>query len=347
MNFSVAELCAGGGGQALGLEMAGFSHAAAVEYIPQYCETLRLNRPGWEVFLEDLRDLAPSAFAGVDLLAAGVPCPPFSVAGKGLGGDDERDMFPAVLDIIRGSRPRAVLFENVQGLAAAKFSGYRQQLLQRLSGLGYQPEWKVVQSADFNVPQLRPRFVLVAMRPRDAEFFRWPLGERRAATVGQALVDLMGSRGWPMAEDWSAKANRIAPTIVGGSLKHGGPDLGPTRAKAQWRELGVDGMGIANEPPGPEFPADSLPRLTVRMAARIQGFPDLWEFAGKKTVAYRQVGNAFPPPVACAIGRSIRAAFERELTLGSENIPADLEARLLEEPPQPIAKCRPKKARRS
>src|SRR5262249_18595744 len=75
------------------------------------------------------------------------------------------------------------------------------------------------------------------------------------------------------------------------------PDLGPTRARAAWRELGVDGLGIADEIPGPDFPAGRLPKLATRMVARLQGFPDSWRIAGRKTAAYRQVGNAFPPPV--------------------------------------------------
>jgi DNA (cytosine-5)-methyltransferase 1 len=128
-------------------------------------------------------------------------------------------------------------------------------------------------------------------------------------TVGQTLADLMSSGGWPGAADWAARADRIAPTIVGGSKKHGGPDLGPTRARAAWRALGVDGLGIAADPPGPEFPAGQLPKLTVRMVARLQGFPDTWEFSGRKTAAYRQVGNAFPPPVARALGVAIAAAL--------------------------------------
>ena len=113
MSFSVLELCAGGGGQALGLEMAGFHHAAAVEYERQFCETLSLNRPAWTVLHQDIREINGADFKGIDLLAAGVPCPPFSVAGKQLGPDDERDMFPAALEIVAKSKPRAVLLNGV------------------------------------------------------------------------------------------------------------------------------------------------------------------------------------------------------------------------------------------
>jgi DNA (cytosine-5)-methyltransferase 1 len=129
MSFAVLELCAGGGGQALGLEMAGFHHAAAVEYEAQYCTTLRKNRPHWNVIQQDIRHIRHEDFTGIDLLAAGVPCPPFSIASKQLGADDSRDMFPASLDLVEQIRPRAVLFENVPGFASAKFEDYQRTLM--------------------------------------------------------------------------------------------------------------------------------------------------------------------------------------------------------------------------
>jgi DNA (cytosine-5)-methyltransferase 1 len=118
----------------------------------------------------------------------------------------------------------------------------------------------------------------------------------------------MNEQEWRGAASWRERANEIAPTLVGGSKKHGGPDLGPTRAKKAWAALGVDGLGLADAPPESNFVG--MPRLTVRMTARIQGFPDSWRFAGKKTASYRQIGNAFPPPVAQAVGTSIMAALE-------------------------------------
>ena len=239
-----------------------------------------------------------------------MPCPPFSIAGKQLGRDDERDLFPQALRLVEEIGPRAVLLENVRGLAARRFDGYRTQVLQRLHGLGYQTWWDVVQASQHGVPQLRPRFVLVALRQPWASWFRWPeAGPGPPPTVGGMLADLMAARGWPGAADWAAGARGIAPTIVGGSKKHGGPDLGPTRAREAWKGLGVDGLGIGDDAPGPSFPVDQRPKLTVRMVARLQGFPDSWEFSGRKTAAYRQVGNAFPPPVARALGAAIRDAL--------------------------------------
>jgi DNA (cytosine-5)-methyltransferase 1 len=308
--YTVAEFCVGGGGQALGLEAAGFDCVVAVEIDGNCCTTLRLNRPLWDVRQEDMRLVDGRRWENVDLFAAGVPCPPFSIAGKQLGVDDDRDMFPDALRLIREMRPKAVLLENVQGFASAKFARYRENLLSTFHEMGYETDWRVLQAADYGVPQLRPRFILVALPKNRMSFFAWPEPNGQKLTVGDTLKDLMASNGWSGAGRWQRQAQAVAPTIVGGSKKHGGPDLGPTRARQQWRTLGVDGLGIANEPPARDFPDDRLPRLTVRMVARIQGFPDCWQFSGKKTSAYRQVGNAFPPPVAAAVGGAIAAALD-------------------------------------
>ena len=305
------EICAGAGGQALGLEHAGFAHAAVVDIDPDACETLRTNRGSrWKIIEADVAVISGAEFRGVDLLAGGVPCPPFSVAGHQLGAADERDLFPEALRLTGEIQPRAVLVENVRGLAAGRFDSYRAQVVTRLGELGYQSWWRIMQASDHGVPQLRPRLVLVAVRRPWAAAFRWPaLSAARPSTVGATLADLMSARGWPGAADWVSRAAGIAPTIVGGSRKHGGPDLGPTRAKQAWHQLGVDGLGIADAAPDESFPTLAAPRLTTRMVARLQGFPDTWEFAGRKTAAYRQVGNAFPPPVARAAGLAVAAAL--------------------------------------
>lgn len=310
-NLTSVELCAGAGGQALGLEQAGYAHEALVE-IDNHCrQTLSFNRPTWHVpdgEQADLLQFNAQIYKGIDLLAGGLPCPPFSIAGKKLGHADERNLFPAALRIVDETRPQAIMIENVRGFLDAVFADYRQELKRQLSQFGYETDWHLFNASDFGVSQLRPRVVIVAIRRDRADRFSWPVSSGSTPpTVGNTLFDLMRSRGWKGAEKWRAQADDIAPTIVGGSKKHGGPDLGPTRAKRAWATLGVDGMGIADLAPDRDFVG--MPRLTVQMVARLQGFPDDWKFSGRKTAAYRQVGNAFPPPVAEAVARKLREAL--------------------------------------
>lgn len=365
------EICAGAGGQAVGLHQAGFQHLALVEWDPHAVATLRANAvkwPGWteqkaarlapqdvNEFLtsEQFKELPDDGFGKIDLFAGGVPCPPFSLAGKQLGPDDDRDLFPAALKIIDRLRPRAIMIENVRGILEPPgvFIEYRRWILEELHEMGYavpeiNPDWPVerqdremrkvwrrVDAADFGVPQLRPRAILVAIHKDhlNGQEFTWPQGiEGSAETLQEALESSMkerylpywerspvksGKTGEEAFEAWRKKAGRsaIAPTLVGGSKKHGGADLGPTRAKRAWAHLGVDGTGVANDPedcvPERDLFRPDGPMLTVKQAARVQGFPPDWHFQGRKTARYRQVGNAFPPPVAEAIGRAIAAVL--------------------------------------
>lgn len=307
--LSALEICAGAGGQSSGLERAGFGHELAVEIDRDAAATLRLNRPGWDVHEGDVRDIDGKQYKGIDLLAGGVPCPPFSLAGKQLGADDERDLFPEALRLVREARPSAVMLENVRGLASARFTTYRQSILAELDRLGYTADWQLLYSSEFGVPQLRPRFILVAFRGQKMKRFSWPGAVGSPRLVGETLHPLMAANGWEGADAWAARAAGIAPTIVGGSKKHGGADLGPTRAKQAWLALGVDGRGVADDAPTAEHPIDHLPKLTNPMVARIQGFDPTWTFSGRKTAVYRQIGNAFPPPVAEGVGTAIRKAL--------------------------------------
>ena len=309
--LTCVEICAGAGGQALGLDRAGFRHVALVEYEHDYCKVLRENKPDWNVICGDVHDFDGTPYQGVDLLAGGVPCPPFSVASKQLGADDERDLFPQAIRLIAEMRPRAVMLENVRGFLDPKFEGYRNNILTAIRRLGYRADIKLLQASDYGVPQIRPRVVIVGIRNDEKGAFAYPAVNRQAApTVGKALKELMGANGWRGLDEWVAKADKIAPTIVGGSKKHGGPDLGPTRARRAWAELGVDGLGIANEPPAKDFVGS--PKLTKEMIARIQGFPPGWFFGNRKTAACRMIGNAFPPPVAKAVGIQIRRCLEND-----------------------------------
>ena len=378
------EICAGAGGQAVGLHNAGFDHLALVEWEPDAVDTLRANVgdwPGWTTErAKALRPMDVKKFLDseeykelglgdrrLDLLAGGVPCPPFSLAGKRLGKDDERDLFPAALDIAEALRPRAVMIENVRGILEPPevFIEYRKWILDRLRDLDYlvpkidisetpryqdkvmRRVWRRLDASDFGVPQLRPRAILVAIHKDVVEEgveFVWPqrVSRRQVSVVGK-LRRTMRERCedfWDKNEDgelagpgdWTGKdvfykwlleaknardAGRgVAPTLVGGSRKHGGADLGPTRAKRAWGAMGVNAMGVANDrkecDPKRDLFRPAGPMLTVEQAAIIQGFPRDWDFQGRKTARYRQVGNAFPPPVAEAVGRAIAAVLRPE-----------------------------------
>lgn len=336
--YTSVEICAGAGGQAVGLHNAGFRHRALIEVDKHAVQTLRHNTArheweecevlDWDLTDFDIEDLkARLGGEELALLAGGVPCPPFSLAGRQLGREDERDLFPVMLDMVEELQPRAVMIENVRGLLepAHKFADYRRWIMERLEKADYRIlGWNVLEARDFGVPQLRPRAILVAMREPAASHFQPPQGSGRPVTVAEALDKSMRERFGTSAKGraayrrWKHKAQEkgtVAPTLVGGSKKHGGADLGPTRAKRAWAELGVDGHGVADPPEDMKDAERDLygergPKLTVAQAALIQGFPPDWEFQGRKTAAYRQVGNAFPPPVAQAVGEAIIAALK-------------------------------------
>jgi len=145
--LSTLELCAGGGGQALGYEQAGIHHEALLEIDRHACATLRLNRPDWKVLEADLSLFDGRPYRGVDILSGGLPCPPFSVAGKQLGDLDERNLFPSLIRLVEEVRPRAVMIENVRGILDAVFSDYRQYVGTQLEKQGYKPGWKLMNAS--------------------------------------------------------------------------------------------------------------------------------------------------------------------------------------------------------
>lgn len=302
--FESLELCAGAGGQALGLEQAGFEPRALVEVDPHACATLRMNRPHWNVLETDLNTFPAENYRNIDLVAVGLPCPPFSIAGNRLGWTDERNLFPAALRVIEECRPKAVMIENVPGLLSSRFQHYRELITKRLERLGYRIFWSLLNAGSFGVPQSRRRVLIVAVKKHLAGRFHWPRPSLQSPpSVGTVLLDLMQEKGWKHATQWSVQASTLAPTIVGGSKRHGGADLGPTRTKRAWARLEVDGRAIADSAPGLDY--TGRPRLTLRMVARLQAFPDDWLFTGGKTAAYRQIGNALPPALAKVVGSAI------------------------------------------
>ncbi|MGD9485653.1 DNA cytosine methyltransferase [Streptomyces sp. TRM70308] len=315
------EICTGAGGLALGLERAGFDPVLVLDNRRVVCETLRANRPEWDVREIDLVAFDPAEeqqVYDVDLLAGGLPRVKGAAAvNRTRGSDAELGLFKAAVELLYGVQPRALLLDNVPDIVTKEsYAPLRDFVAGELHHLGYRHAWFVLNAADYGVPQDRAEGILVAFKGDGLERFRVPEPLLDPPmTVGMALGASMAGGGWGGAAAWAAQADRLAPTIVGGSWDRGGGDLGMTGSKRAWARMGVDGATIADAVPAPDFSWDpsrgreGMVCLTVDQVAVLQGFPDDWSIMGRKTARYRQVGNATPPPLAEALGLSIRAAL--------------------------------------
>jgi DNA (cytosine-5)-methyltransferase 1 len=302
------ELFAGAGGAALGLEAAGFEHAALVERDPDACATLRAARLG-PVVEADVRDLdAIEAVAGrkIDLLWASPPCQPFSTAGTGKGQQDDRDGWPWTVAAIDRFNPHTVVVENVRGLLSHSYfeEVILQQMQDRYPCVGF---W-LLNAADFGVPQRRRRvFAWASDRPlvpprrtHGAGMFCEPW-----VTMGSAL----GVEGYVMSAGVTGQGRptpmtRAAPTI---STKGNAYLLSPAPTITTTEVKGTRGRHMRG---GPDRGSDALwlatgrRRLTVEECAKLQGFPVGYPFQGAKYSRYRQVGNAVPPKLAEVVARA-------------------------------------------
>ncbi|MFG2592887.1 DNA cytosine methyltransferase [Streptomyces sp. NPDC048438] len=309
------DVCAGAGGLALGLEQAGFEPVLLVDNKPVACQTLRLNRPAWDVLEIDLLDFVPDDYPktyDVDLLSAGPPRVKSSATTARSETEEEQRLLEAAVLLTHSIQPRALLIENVPGLVTApEFEPLRTFIRKELEHLGYRLHWFVLNAADFGVPQDRKQGVLVALKERHSDHFRPPLPTvEEHVSVGKALHRSMAARGWLGADAWATQALSVAPTLVGGSDNRGGADLGPTGTKKAWARMGVNGGALADEVPGPDLVVSSeMIKLTDSQAALLQSFPPEWQFAGRKTARYRQIGHASPPPVGRALGNALAEAL--------------------------------------
>ncbi|WP_089105103.1 DNA cytosine methyltransferase [Streptomyces hyaluromycini] len=318
--LTFVDVCSGAGGLALGLEQAGFEPRLLLDDDELAVSTLRANRPHWNVLHADLVDFDPAEHPeslDVDLLSAGLPRVKSSATVGRADSRAEEQLLKATVYLVHAIRPRAVLIENVPGLAHSNaYQQFRDFARAELAHLGYEFSWFVVNAVDFGVPQNRKQGVLVAIEQQWASKFRPPVPTvQQPTTVGAVLGPTMASRGWPDAARWVAQADRPAPTLVGGSKNRGGADLGPTGAKRTWATMGVNGHTVGDDVPdadfvwNPELGRDNMVKITVEQAALLQGFPETWEITGRKTARYRQVGHATPPPVGEALGRAVAAAL--------------------------------------
>ncbi|MGM5056363.1 DNA cytosine methyltransferase [Rhizobium sp. 862_C5_N1_2] len=309
---TVVEICAGAGGMSIGLERAGFEHVALVEYDNHAAATLRRNRRDWTVIQEDLRTMDFRLYRQleIDLVSGGPPCQPYSSDGYGLGKEDPRDLLPECVRIVDEIKPKAFLFENVDGLLQARHSDHVADVLRGFKHAGYEVDIHRIQAKDYGLAQERSRVLFIGIRKDLARSFRMPPKfPQRRANIGDVLVDLMAANGWEGAYEWARErreANDVASTVV---TRRGKP-----RAKeaARWGSKGVDIAGLPETAPTREQAARPgfMPALTARMRARLQDFPDEWEFVGGKQATADQIGNAVPSRMAAAIGLAIHGALK-------------------------------------
>lgn len=320
MTLSAIDLFAGAGGLSLGLRQAGWRVEAAIEYDKAAISTHALNFPGVEHHCLDVRDLDFRRYRGIDLVAGGPPCQPFSVSGKQLGSTDNRDMVPEFVRAVREVRPRAFLMENVPGLAMSRFDDYLLRQTSALHSLGYTVFRKVLCAADFGVAQNRRRLILVGIRSdQRGGPFEFPLAThgptaaRSFRTVADALEGvpsdvpnrakvvfcknpvlrkspfagmMFNGKGRPLNSDG---LGHTVPASAGGNRTHIIDPLG--LVKEYHAHLMAGKKPRTGEMKG-------VRRLTVRESARLQSFPDDFEFVGRQSSRYSQVGNAVPPKLA-------------------------------------------------
>ncbi|MGO8422692.1 DNA cytosine methyltransferase [Rhizobium ruizarguesonis] len=319
----VLELCAGAGGLALGLERAGFEHVALIEFNKHAAATLRRNRPDWNVVEEDVRKVDFTSYRNrVDLLAGGLPCTPFTTVGEKKGKRDENDLLMEGVRAVREVKPKAFVFENVEGLLHARHADYVATLLRGLSKAGYQTEIHRINTRDYGVAQDRSRIMIVGFRKDAAGIFRMPPKfPEMARNMGDVLADLMGASGWNGAEDWvrmmrkRPEFDRLGNPIGVGALSdtirgyQGSPKEGEARRALE--------NGVSYAPPAKVAPTNDeasregfVPGLTNRMRARLQDFPDDWEFVGGMGSVADQIGNAVAPAVGQAMGLALVSALK-------------------------------------
>ncbi|WP_317453332.1 DNA cytosine methyltransferase [Streptomyces xanthii] len=312
--LSSFEVCSGSGAQARGLEQAGFRPVLLVDRKAHACWTIEINRPEWKVVCGDLLHFDPAdhpEVQGVDLFSAGLPRIKSAATTKRHDDEEERAVLRQAVALVPQIRPRAVLLENMSDLVEKDdFKNERTWMEAELRSAGYRVFWKVLDAADFGVPQHRKSGFLVALREPYADRFVWPSRTvLRVRTVGETLGPSMAAGGWPGADAWVRGAWHPAPALVGGSDRRGGADLGPTGSKNAWKQLGVNGNSLADHLPDADTPLTEQPKLTIAQTAMLQSIPSTWQIAGGKTAAYRQIGNALPPPLARAVGEAIATAL--------------------------------------
>lgn len=331
-DYKVLELFAGAGGLALGLEQAGFESIGNIEFDKHACKTLRKNRPQWNVIEEDVEKVSEIgiqnyieeiAVGELDLLSGGYPCQAFSYAGKKEGLQDARGtLFYHFGKILEQLKPKMFLAENVKGLVNHDGGKTLETMMNVFSSIGYKVEWKVLKALDYDVAQKRERIVIVGIRNDLIESipeldYKFPKSYGYELTLKDVLKDVPASEGAKYPESkkkilelvppggyWRDLPEEIAKDYMGKSYYSGGGRTGMAR-RLSWDEPSLTLTTSPAQKQTERCHPDETRPFTVREYARIQDFPDDWEFDCSTSNAYKQIGNAVPIGMAKAIGLSI------------------------------------------
>lgn len=320
LKLSGIDVFAGAGGLSTGLTWAGWHIVAAFDCDEDAVTSYKYNHPQVHAEVVDVRDVDFTMFKGIDLVAGGPPCQPFSVAGKQQAQRDERDMVPEFIRAIREASPKVFLMENVPGLLSPRHEFYLKWLLDTFSKIGYTVKFQVIKAHWFGVPQNRQRVFFVGFKNKSGYRFPLPSEDNVLFTVRAALAGvpqdapnkakityaqkpvlrpspwagmLVNGGGRPINLDG---LSHTIPASAGGNRTHILDYDGILLRYHQYLlEGGIPKRGIV----------EGVRRLTIRESARLQTFPDSYTFSGRKTSQYRQVGNAVPPRLAEVVGRSL------------------------------------------
>lgn len=390
VNMKSVELFAGAGGLGMGVSKAGFKHEMVIEWNRDACDTIRINKDrdvypvsDWPVFQGDVRTFDFGALPGdITLLSGGPPCQPFSLGGKHGGYNDERDMFPQAVRAVRELKPKAFLFENVKGLLRQSFAKYFEYILLQLNypeivrknsedwqkhlgqleryhtngakdGLFYRIVFRLLNSADFGVPQRRERVIIVGFRGDIGQQWSFPdathshkallwdqwitneywdrhevAKNKRPGAPGAAIIESLKKNGPPTERPWltvrdaisglpKPKEHREAEGVLNHILMPGAkiyPGHTGSPLDEPAKTLKAGDHGV----PGGEnmmvLPDGNVRYFTVRESSRLQTFPDNYMFTGSWTESMRQLGNAVPVTLSHTVASHIK---ERLSTAGT------------------------------
>lgn len=325
-DITAIELFAGAGGLALGLEQAGIKTLEYVEFDKACCETLRSNRPEWNVVCDDIHNVDFTSYLGkVDIVTGGFPCQAFSFAGKKLGFEDTRGtLFHEFARCVKEVQPKIFLAENVRGLVSHDHGRTLNTIIEVLEDLGYTTQYQVLNAAYYGVGQKRERIVIIGIRNDLALEFTYPKADDKMTTLRQALKDCPPSIGEEYSEKkrkvlelvppggcWVDLPEDVAKAYMGKSYYSGGGRRGMAR-RISWDEPSLTLTCSPSQKQTERCHPEETRPFTVREYARIQSFPDDWRFCGGITDQYKQIGNAVPVEMARRIGVQLKKAILTE-----------------------------------